>query len=646
MKNCIYLLLIAYIVVFPSNIYSQNIYEVGTSTVSIEPGNEAVSLTLGGYAGPWAGRFTLEWEEREKLQPISAISAVDNDLYIVRNNDLYRSALSKPSEWEKMGKIGNARFLSGSNNMLLALIDGKLYKTDVRKKKIRWAKLGNIDKSVKAFTTLGNTLYLADENGGVWTAQIAGKEIKQKEVHSLKLNDIISLSANKNKLYALTREGNLYQCNITMPEKKWMKIAYKNGVTIKEDIQHIAMAKDNSIYGVDTNNILYKGKHRSNGDLSSRSLVIKDNKSIIVIVTLDLVGINDTFTGLIKNEIYRNTGVLPSGVFINLSHTHFAPVTQKWLTWQDYNQYPDSTYLYSTVKEAILKSVYDAINNTHPAELYFGRGKTDIGFNRSLNENPELYDNSVDVIKIKYVDENRENYLFMASCHPVSSTEGAFHYTLSANFPGAARKFVEEKTNTSNSFFLQTTAGDINPLDNGEKITGQKLADDVISVLNSPMEKINGAISFYLDTINIPITLKTKEEIVDFKKQYQNDPNEMLSERNRKWSDLMLQYYTEGKMPNSLPVYIHTVNIGNWKLVGFSRETTSEYGLGVKNLWPDKMVSVTGFTNDVSSYLPTKLHIHKGNYEGLDSFFWYGMPNTFPDTVYETIISRVRQKNR
>lgn len=160
------------------------------------------------------------------------------------------------------------------------------------------------------------------------------------------------------------------------------------------------------------------------------------------------------------------------------------------------------------------------------------------------------------------------------------------------------------------------------------------------------MEKINGSISFYLDTINIPIIPKTKEEIIAFRKEYQDNPNEMLSERNRKWSDLMLDYHAKNKMPRSLPIYVQTLNIGNWKLIGFSRETTSEYGLGVKNLWPEKMVSVTGFTNDVSSYLPTKLHIHKGNYEGLDSFFWYGMPNTFPDTVYETIISYIKQKNR
>ena len=40
-----------------------------------------------------------------------------------------------------------------------------------------------------------------------------------------------------------------------------------------------------------------------------------------------------------------------------------------------------------------------------PAELYFGRGTTDIGYNRSLKDHPELYDSDVDVLKIVYPAE-------------------------------------------------------------------------------------------------------------------------------------------------------------------------------------------------------------------------------------------------
>ena len=95
-----------------------------------------------------------------------------------------------------------------------------------------------------------------------------------------------------------------------------------------------------------------------------------------------------------------------------------------------------------------------------------------------------------------------------------------------------------------------------------------------------------------------------------------------------------------------MPVYIQTFNIGNWKLIGLSREAVTDYSLGIKKLWPGKMVSVAGYCNDVSSYLPTSLHIKAGTYEGFGSFFWYAQPSIFPESVYETVIDKVKNENR
>jgi hypothetical protein len=317
-------------------------------------------------------------------------------------------------------------------------------------------------------------------------------------------------------------------------------------------------------------------------------------------------------------------------------------VAQNWLTWQEANQRPDSSFLFSTVRNSILNAVEGALKNMAPAELYFGRGTTDIGYNRSLKDHPELYDSDVDVLKIAYSDRKSESYLFMAACHPVFSTAGKLHYTISANYPGVARKLVEERTGTSNSLFLQGTAGDINPKDNGEYISGEKLANDVLKVLNNPMKKIEGPISCFLDTVKITITPWTKEEISAFRAQNADKTGDVYAEKNVKWCDLMMDNYSKGTMPVSMPVYVNTINIGNWKLVGFSRETTTGYSFGVKKMWPDKLVSVAGYTNDVSSYLPTHMHLEAKNYEGLDSFFWYGMPNVFPMNTDETILGQVR----
>ena len=392
--------------------------------------------------------------------------------------------------------------------------------------------------------------------------------------------------------------------------------------------------------------MLCRGEHRSEGNITARAMAIKNNETTVVIVNVDVCGLNDVFTGTIKHELFLKEHLPAAAIFINSSHTHFAPVTQNWLTWQEPNQLPDSTYLYSTVKNGILNAIENALKAMVPAELSFGRGAADLGYNRSLKDHPEIYDKAVDVVKADFTGNNSESYLFLASCHPVFSTAGKLHYTISANYPGVARKLIEERTGTTNSLFLQGTAGDINPKDNGEYITGEKLSNEVIAILGRPMTKIDGPITCFLDTINLPVKPWTMEEIDAYRAENIDKKGDVYAEKNVKWCDLMVTYYREGTMPKYMPVYINTMNIGNWKLVGFSRETTSGYGLGVKSFWPDKLISVAGYTNDVSSYLPTHMHIEEGTYEGKDSFFWYGMPCIFPKNVDEIILNRIKSLER
>lgn len=634
-------LLLLFIITISGQIYSQSSYLIGTSQASIEPYQSLISLHLAGYGSPRDGRFTLQWINKGAVPEVTAMGGLSDKLYIVSKSDLlWMNPSVNNSAWKKAGKAENIRSIAGFTGKLYAVNNnGELLETKVQGG-VKWKKIGSVDNSVTAFAASDKKLFTTNGNGSLWSADLSGKSIEW--LKSKTVDSIVSLAANKGKLYALTNCGVIYQCEPEGKDHKWLKIAYRNGETITEDIKHITVISDR-LFGVSKENFLYLGEHRSDGNLSARAMALRSGEKTVVIINVDVCGLNDTFTGMVKQDINKKNHLPASAVFINSSHTHFAPVSQNWLTWQEPNQRPDSIYLYQNVRNGILDAVDNALKTMAPAELFFGRGKTDIGSNR---HHPELYDSDVDVIKVNYTDKNTASYLFLTACHPELSTAGKLHYTISANFPGVARKLVEERTGTSNSLFLQGTAGDINPKDNDEYISGEKLANEVIAVLNRPMTKIDGPVSFYLDTINIPIIPWTKDEILVFRVQNIDKPCNIDAEKNVKWCDLMLKYYSEGTIPPTLPVYVHTINIGNWKLVGFSRETTAGYSLGVKNLWPDKLISVAGYTNDVSSYLPTHMHIEDRGYVGLDSFFWYGMPNVFPITVDKTILGTIKSLER
>lgn len=636
--------LLSVLIILPFLSYSQSGYLIGTSQVGIEPDQSLISLHLAGYGAPRDGRFTLQWINKGMVPQFTAIGGINEQLYMVCNGDLLSMKPTEPgSTLKKIGKGENIRSISGSGDELYAITNsGDLLKTKISGS-VSWRKIGVTDKSVTAIAILKNKLFAANGRGDLWCADLSRPTIAWIKSESVK--NLISLAANNRKLFALTDENILYQFEPAAKDPKWLKAAYKNGQTIKEDMKQITVV-NSRLFGISRENVLYLGEHRTEGNLTARAMAIQKDEKTIVILNVDVCGLNDTFIGLLKQELYRKHHIPAAAVFINSTHTHFAPVTQNWLTWQEPNQQPDSIFLYSTVKNGILSVIDKALKEMAPAELSFGRGAADIGYNRSLKDHQEIYDNAVDVIKVAYTGTNRESYLFLAACHPVFSTAGTLNYTISANFPGVARKLVEERTGTSNSLFIQGTAGDINPRDNGEFITGEKLANEVIAVTTRPMTKITGPISCYLDTINFKVTPWTKEQINGYRAENTGKVGDVYAEKNVKWCDLMFKYLKEGTMPESMPVYINTINIGNWKLMGFSRETTTGYGLETKKFWPDKLISVAGYTNDVSSYLPTHMHIELGTYEGKDSFFWYGMPNIFPKNVDETILNRIQTLNR
>lgn len=642
MKKINVLLILLTIAPFLS--FSQSSYFVGTAQSCIEPDQSLISLHLGGYGAPRDGRFSLQWINKGNAPDVTAMSGVKDKLFIISNNELsWVNPSASVLKWQKSGKIDNIRCIAGWKDKLYAINNnGDLLAGAIGQGMIKFQKIGSAKDAV-ALAVSDSKFFISDGKGSIWSAARNGKNPDWSKLDIT--SNVVSMTFNNGKLYGLTDEDVIYQWEPWKRFNKWLKIAYKNNQSIKEDIKFITIINDR-LYGVSKDNILYLGEHRTEGNLTARAMSIKNGDQTAVIVNVDVCGLNDTFIGTIKDIVYKKNHIPAAAVFINSSHTHFAPVSQNWLTWQEPNQRPDSTFLYVTVKNGILNAINEAVKSMAPADLYFGRGKTDIGYNRTLKDHPELYDSTLDVIKVSYKEKNAESYLFLASCHPVFGTIKKSHYTISANYPGIARKLLEDRTGTSNSLFIQGTAGDINPKDLGEYITGEKLSNDVITILDKPMQKLEGPISCFLDTISIPITPWSKEKIAEFRAQNATKPGDIVAEKNVKWCDLMTRYYEEGTMPHALPVYINTINIGNWKLVGFSRETTTPYGFGVKKLWPEKLISVAGYTNDVSSYLPNHLHIEQKRYEGLDSFFWYGMPEVFPMNVEETILNKIKTLER
>jgi hypothetical protein len=453
----------------------------------------------------------------------------------------------------------------------------------------------------------------------------------------------VSVIAHRDRLLALTDQDELYRLDANNMNAEWIRFAAFNGHSYKVRLTAITVYKD-KLYGLGKDNKSYVASHQTEGDLTVNAAAITEGNQSVVIVGADLCGFNADFITSIKRELFKKHGLRPEAVLINASHTHFAPASQDWTTWGSH-QLPDTLYLNGMVRPAVLKVVERAMKNRKPSRISFGRGTTEIGHNRSLS-GPDLpYDNDVDVLEIETIADRRKSIVFITGCHPVFKNEGMEAFTLSANYPGETRKLLKQEEGINNAMFIQGCGGDINPQSSDHIKTGTELAGDVKSILRKPMTQLTGPITFFLDTVSFPMVPWTAERIEEFRNENAKAPNDVYAEKNVRWANLMTDLNRDGKMPLSMPVFVQTINIGNWKLVGISRETVTEYSLAVKAIWPGKLVSVAGYCNDVSSYLPTSRHIKAGVYEGLDSFFWYGQPSPFPLEVQETIIEKIKTNN-
>jgi hypothetical protein len=654
MKKSIVIFIISFLG-YINTAHSQAKYHVGIQKISIEPGDDFFSLPLQGYGDPVEGRFSLGWSRFQELAKSRTITGAGDYLFsLKKNGDLWHIKTSvKNPVWEFVGATDTVFRLAGSDPNSFKLIAGlndRLYAITLNNKlqvynlshpSMNWETIGETENTV-GFTAGNNKLYIVTSDGNLLEGEIKNNTIIWSLMGEVK-QGVISIAAILDRIYILTDSQRIWEGKKKNGTVVWNEIAYLNGITYKTPVNQIAISNGN-LYAVGFDNVLYKSFHHTNNDLSVNALVIKSEKTSLAIVGIDLCAMDYEFSQEIKKEIKSKTGITEGSIMLNFSHSHFSPVSKLWYAFGAFGV-PDERYM-QKIKESIVKAVIEAEKNMELCDLFYGRTKTYIGRNRSLQgEDAKINDPDLDIIKMVRSDGTLKTVLFFAGCHPVFTASELEFYSIGANYPAIARNMIEDKLKIDNSVFLQTTSADINPRIDDYTVLGTALAFDVLKRMDEPMQKISGGISFHYDSIVAPINVWSKEDIKKFRNENSNKSGDIEAEKNVRWANSMLNNY-ETVSKSSMPVYIQTFNIGNWKLIGLSREPVSEYGIAIKDLFPGKLVTVAGYNNDVSSYLPSPKHILAKTYEGSYSFYWYGAIALFPEGIMDLVMQKIKKINK
>ena len=192
--------------------------------------------------------------------------------------------------------------------------------------------------------------------------------------------------------------------------------------------------------------------------------------------TLLMIGIDSTvpnYSGYIREEASKATGVPEDQIVINVTHTHSAPDLDA--------KHPGVESYKGIYKNGAVTAAIKAVEDLKPSELYYGSIETQgLNFVRHYRmddgsfggdnfgdwTNHHAVANATEVDKtmhlLKFTRENAPDVVVMSWRAHASITGGSTKPDVSADFIGSVRQYLEKETGCLFAYW-QGCAGNVNP---------------------------------------------------------------------------------------------------------------------------------------------------------------------------------------
>jgi len=204
--------------------------------------------------------------------------------------------------------------------------------------------------------------------------------------------------------------------------------------------------------------------------LHARALVIRNDTTTFVIVSLDVVSIgeigniSDEYLGIVRSRLEKELGIKPSNVMVNASHCHGTPCDD--------------------VEERTFAAIKQAVDNLVPVRIGYGRGhedrimenrrlklksgrEADVRHAYSLPPDEEVaevgpIDPEIGVLRLDAEDGRIVAVVYNFAMHPI---QGAPNGGNTADVTGFSSQVIEDNLSEGTvALFVQGCGGDINPI--------------------------------------------------------------------------------------------------------------------------------------------------------------------------------------
>jgi len=326
--------------------------------------------------------------------------------------------------------------------------------------------------------------------------------------------------------------------------------------------------------------------------------------------------------------------------------------------WKQVERYAE------TLQAKIVDTVGRAIRDLAPAQIVWGSTRATFAVNRRENPEAEVpklraagatlkgpFDHDVPVLlvydaaafasspKIKAV-------VFGYACH--ATTLGFQQW--SADYCGYACRGVEARFPEATALFWAGCGADQNPIPRRTvelaETYGKQLAASVETVLTDS----NSAAAKSLKSVAGKLTSRYAEIPLEFAHIPDKAELEAEAAQGNRYEQgraklLLDRLAAEGKLSPTYPYPVQTWRLGDgpqWAILG--GEVVVDYVLRLKQELETERTWVSGYSNDVMAYIPSRRVLAEGRYEGATSMTIYGQPSPWAPMLEDAIVGEVRKQ--
>ena len=357
--------------------------------------------------------------------------------------------------------------------------------------------------------------------------------------------------------------------------------------------------------------------------LMAKALVCGRGEACVVLVAVDLVGLDADVVRAIRARIGGATGIAGAAIMVCASHTHSGPLT---LPFRGLTSI-DRRYL-AQVVDAVVEAVVAAAGDSRPGRLYYARPEVQIGRNRRPQSVKGEVVPYAHVLRFA-AERGAEATVFSHACHPV--VLGRDNHQISGDFPGAAARCVEAATGGL-ALFVNGACGDVNPrIANGsfadvEKL-GQELGRAVLAgrAAAAPLEA--SALGWAHERLDLPLQprpprWRAEAEKLKWLLRVRLARGGEVPKARLDWAASLYKRVRAGAgCARGQPFEMQALAFGELVLLGVEGELFARYQLDLEAAHGPAVLC--GFANGCIGYVPTADEYAHGGYEIDQAYKFY-----------------------